>query len=298
MTDEERLTFLRKCEFHLQKVLEERSYYTDTIKKTRDDLIKSKLKASDRGSRICNSYNGTIHISFDFAQQVHLPANAQQPGPVYFLTLYKVGIFGIMSDTDTKQCNVLIPEACQVSKGSNDVISFLHHYLENYSYGETHLHFHADNFVGQNKNNALLAYFSWRIIIGFNRNIRYSFMPVGNTKLSCDWAFGLIKKSFKHCIINTLSDLQKMIKNSTPQSLVNYSVLAGNEGSDTFIPVYDWFSHFSAKKLKPLVGITKYSHFEFDKSKLGVVKYSESHGDVGMEHVLLKIRVPSRKLNN
>ena len=49
--------------------------------------------------------------------------------------------------------NYLIDEAVFVGKGANTVISLLHHYLSQHSLGECHLHLHADNCVGQNKNN-------------------------------------------------------------------------------------------------------------------------------------------------
>lgn len=89
---------------------------------------------------------------------------------MYFLSLYNVGIFVIMNDSDTTQCNVFIPEAVDITKGLNAVISHLHHYLEKFSYGEKGLHFHANNCVDQHKNNALLANFAWRIIKGCNKH--------------------------------------------------------------------------------------------------------------------------------
>ena len=41
-------------------------------------------------------------------------------------------------------------------KGANTVISLIHHALEHYSFREEELHLHADNCLGQNKNNANL----------------------------------------------------------------------------------------------------------------------------------------------
>ena len=35
------------------------------------------------------------HYSFDFAQQVHIPSDPLQPGPVYFLTPRKCALFGV-----------------------------------------------------------------------------------------------------------------------------------------------------------------------------------------------------------
>ena len=43
------------------------------------------------------SFNGIAHYSWDYAQQLHYPANPQQPGPIYFKTPRKFGIFGIVN---------------------------------------------------------------------------------------------------------------------------------------------------------------------------------------------------------
>ena len=63
----------------------------------------------------------TVHYSFDFAQQVkvyqhttgshyscfqvHYPSNPLQPGPIYFLTPRKCGLFGICCEGMPKQVN-------------------------------------------------------------------------------------------------------------------------------------------------------------------------------------------------
>ena len=93
-----------------------------------------------------------MHYSFDFAQQIHVPSNPLQPGPVYFKTPRKCGIFGVMCEGIPHQVNFLIDEAVSVGKGANATISYVHYYLEHYGLGEQHAHLHADNCTGQNKN--------------------------------------------------------------------------------------------------------------------------------------------------
>lgn len=115
-----------------------------------------------------------------------------QPGPIYFLVPFKVGIFGVMCETINKQVNFLIPESLNIGKGSNLIVSLFHFYL---SHGMETMFIHADNCVGQNKNNILMGYLTWRVSLGMNKKIVLSFMPVGHTKFSCDWRFGLLKKS-------------------------------------------------------------------------------------------------------
>jgi len=41
------------------------------------------------------SVDGFVHYSFHYTQQVHIPSSAEQVGAVYFLTPYKVAVFGV-----------------------------------------------------------------------------------------------------------------------------------------------------------------------------------------------------------
>ena len=111
--------------------------------------------------------NIAVHYSFDFAQQVHYPSDPHQPGPIYFLTPRKCGIFGICCEALPRQINYLIDEAVDVGKGANTVVSLIHHFLETHGLGENHVHLHADNCVGQNKNNTMMHVSIQFILITF-----------------------------------------------------------------------------------------------------------------------------------
>ena len=69
-----------------------------------------------------------MHYSFDFAQQVDIPSNPMQPGPIYFKTPRKCAIFGVMCEAIPRQVNYLIDEASDVGKGANTTISYVHHF--------------------------------------------------------------------------------------------------------------------------------------------------------------------------
>ena len=97
-----------------------------------------------------------VHYSFDYAQQVHYPHNPIQPGPMYFKTPRKCSIFGVCCEGIPRQVNYLVDEAMDTGKGANTVVSYLHHFLAHHALGEVDLELHADNCVGQNKNNAVL----------------------------------------------------------------------------------------------------------------------------------------------
>ena len=91
----------------------------------------------------------TVHYSFGFAWQVHLPNSPYQPGPLHFLTQRKVGIFGIYCEGLPLQVNYLIDEGTCCGKGLNVVIPYLHHFFATFRLGEKHLHVHCDNCAGK-----------------------------------------------------------------------------------------------------------------------------------------------------
>ena len=97
-----------------------------------------------------------MHYSFEYAQQVHLPSDPMQPGPLYFLVPRKCGIFGVCCEGLPRQMNFLVDEAHLISKGSNSVVSYMHYVFERFGLGETDVDLHCDNCSGQNKNRFVL----------------------------------------------------------------------------------------------------------------------------------------------
>ena len=107
------------------------------------------------------SFPGIAHYSWDYAQQLHYPTNPQQPGPIYFKTTRKCGIFGIVNDGNSLQHNYLIDEAVALGKGANSTISYVHHYLREHGMGETDALLHADNCSGE----SLIYYLNFGIML-------------------------------------------------------------------------------------------------------------------------------------
>ena len=75
------------------------------------------------------SHDILAHYAFDMAQQVHYPSDPLQPGPIYFLTPRKCAIFGMCCESIPRQINYLIDEASDTGKGSNTIVSMLHHFF-------------------------------------------------------------------------------------------------------------------------------------------------------------------------
>eukprot|EP00064_Thunnus_orientalis_P012825 superscaffoldBa00002010_g12861 len=143
----------------------------------------------------------TMHYSFDYEQQVHYPSDPLQPGQVYFLV----------------PCN----------KGSNAVISYLHHFFSQYGLREKHIQLHCDNCSGQNKNKVMLWYLAWRCM---NR--------------------------FRHTPVSSLENICHAVSYSTSESNVNIPQLVSDETGQVFVPTQNCHN-FLTPSFKPLPGVEK-----------------------------------------
>ena len=190
---------------------------------------------------------------------------SQQVGPLYFITPKKIQCFGICNTGIPLQSNFLVGEDKTIGKdgskchGPNSVLSMIHAYLENKSYGEKEINLHCDNCAGQNKNKTMLHYLSWRCARGLNTSIKIHFMIAGHTKSLCDGCFGLIRikyiRSDTHC-------------SQQLNTLVNSSAVC-NETFDLNFNWYNWDTYFN-RTLIGLKGISKYQHFRLT-GEFGIV---------------------------
>ena len=257
LSDSDKSARIRLQEDHLSIVQQERSLYNNMVHLAK--IACSVNNITDLQARPPCSSNITMHYSFDYAQQVHLPSNPLQPGPLYFLVPRKVGLFGVCCEGLPRQVNFLIDEANLVSKGSNAVVSYLHYFFEHYGIGETVAELHCDNCSGQNKNRFVVWYLAWRVATGLHKSISLNFLIAGHTKFAPDWCFGLLKKSFKRCAVPSLSVLEDVVNSS---STVNTAQVTGRENGETLVSVYDWQAFFSGH-CKPIPGVKKFQHFRY-----------------------------------
>lgn len=118
---------LRLQENHLAKAKEERAEYQRMVQEAKATV--QQLGVSCLQPSAPNSRPVKMHYSFDYAQQVHLPSNPLQPGPIYFLTPRKVGLFGVCCEGFPQQVNFVVDEGQSAGKGSNSVVSYLHYFF-------------------------------------------------------------------------------------------------------------------------------------------------------------------------
>ncbi|ELT92413.1 hypothetical protein CAPTEDRAFT_205030 [Capitella teleta] len=119
---------LKQHEFHLERVGEERTFYKSIVEEAKK--ICTSLGVTELSANAPFSQPVSMHYSFDFAQQVHLPSDPLQPELMYFLTPRKLWLFGVCCEGIPKQVNYLMDEAHCSTKGSNAVISYLDHFFE------------------------------------------------------------------------------------------------------------------------------------------------------------------------
>ncbi|RUS70890.1 hypothetical protein EGW08_021353 [Elysia chlorotica] len=215
---------------------------------------------------------------------VHLSHSPMQPGPLYFLVPRKCGLFGVNCEALPQQINFCIDEGVCVGKGSNAVISYLHHFFENHGAGEVNLSLHCDNCAGQNKNQYVLQYLACALSQGCTPASPFHFMLPGHTKFAPDWCFDILKRAFRKAEVHTLQDLANVINTST-KSGINKAVMVGNEKGAIYVWTYDWQSFFR-KHSKPFSCIKSKQHFNLSASDLGYVKASFTLGE-GQERRLI-----------
>ena len=184
---------LQDAQRHLDLAKKQRQHYNEQCAIAKDNIIDDKPTV--------------MHYSFDYVQQVHYPFNAQQPSPIFFKNARKCGIFGVSCEATSTQVNYLMDEADDIGKGANATISLPHHYLQTHGLKEKHLRLHADNCVGQNKNNMVVQYLVWRVIAGLNETVELSFMLVRHTKFAPDRFFGLFKRLYRVSLVDTMTDM-------------------------------------------------------------------------------------------
>ena len=123
----EKLAACQALSQHVQAAQAERDHYRQLTQEAVEELRDYALGTPTPHSP-CSSDLKKVHYTFDFAQNVSLPHNARQVGPLYFKTPIKVQLFGINSEGIPKQVNYLLHEADTIgedgkgSHGPNTVV--------------------------------------------------------------------------------------------------------------------------------------------------------------------------------
>ncbi|KAI9346289.1 hypothetical protein BDR26DRAFT_932122 [Obelidium mucronatum] len=156
---------------------------------------------------------------FDLSEKVYLPRFHKQQNSQYFKTTCRIEISGFADALRNQALIFQMEEGSvpHVQAGLKDlVISMIHHAL--LSKPEQSKSFYADNCAGQNKNRWMMMYWTFRVILELEDEIKYTFMIAGHTKFIVDGFFGLFKKVFMRSETTNTRQLGILINNSAQGS--------------------------------------------------------------------------------
>ena len=74
-----------------------------------------------------------------------------------------------------------------------------------------------------------------------NASISISLLPVGHTKFSPDWCFGLLKQKFRKAEVDSLDDFVQVVEQS---SAVNKAQPVGSSNGELIVETFDLSSYF------------------------------------------------------
>eukprot|EP00835_Amoeboradix_gromovi_P003631 NODE_248_length_12985_cov_0.286357.p6 type:complete len:203 gc:universal NODE_248_length_12985_cov_0.286357:11564-10956(-) len=124
-----------------------------------------------------------------------------------------------------------------------------------------HLVLHADNCVGQNKNNTMLKVFMWLCLMEYCETIEFKFMIKGHTKFAPDGNFGHIKRAYAVTSSSTLEQVKSCIQDA---SVANTCKIFP---SSRFKDYRSSLDHF----FKNIRGIANYQQFKISNASKGKV---------------------------
>jgi hypothetical protein len=267
---------------HLRRVRIDRNEYKRQImianeswvslNKSTRDTIKSSLSQHPEYRVIePNNYNIESHYSFDFAQQIHYPYSPQQRGKEYFKTARKCMLFGVTCESISRSVLFFLDEEEYVGKGANTVVSFVNTFFKYHGLGEKKVWLHADNCVGQNKNNILMWYLAWRVMNGLHDEITISFMTTGHTKFSPDSVFGLYKICYRKNKIDSLHEAIQCCNKATNKSEIIPHIYGKHIKKDELTIDFNNWNNFLNKHFKTIPKISEVCAFKFSSGKKGCV---------------------------
>jgi hypothetical protein len=277
--DEEQITEWNK---HVLRAKETRKVYRDEIASAQRGYLK--LISDISNQKLLEDY--VPHITFDFAQNLGLPQIVDQPQDLYFVSQRWLQLFSIRDDGAGIQYNYLYDEG-DGGKGGNYVASMLVGFLLDFAkqFKVKQMLMNADNCCSQNKNNIILWTLELLVILGIFDHIELKFLVNGHTHCSVDGGHGLIKKKWRKSDVFSIQQAKELVENcSTTQRAIII----------TTRDFYDWSSLLSPY-FRKLPGLSLQQEFEFNRNRLGVVRYRNSHADQWQSYTLIsneKLGIP------
>ena len=291
LTEQDKLAACTLLSNHIATAQRERDHYRK-LTQTASDQLKAIQPLPSAPQQPCSTSALKTHYTFDFAQNVCIPHEFRQVGPIYFKVPRKVQISGVNSEAIPAQINYLLDETDTIgpngskSHGPNSVVTLLHHYFEHHGLGEKECALAADNCCAQNKNKTVFAYLAWRSIAGLHESIEIHFMITGHTRCLVDGCFGLLKRSYRRNNVYSMSQLADVVDSSAGRNAAQ--VIPGSG------LVWREWDRFFMRFFKPVPGISKMHYMRTTRTDPGVLFVKEAADSPERQVQILK--VPSDEL--
>lgn len=271
-----KVELLQKYLSHLNMIQPELNHFQSIIAKCQtvyDEYVQN--AQNDFSQNLKESFRSTLksmHYTFGWYIPISLPFDPQNPR-IYFKHGYKVAMFGIVVEPLRKFILYIVPEfIChQTTNLINISLSLLHHFFSTYLFGEQESIIHlANGQLNQMKNSSLLSYLMWRTLIGKHDKFKVSTLPTGHSYCWNDLFMGVLKKKFRNCRLNSLSDLKMLAdrcclnvagtNNDDDRYIQTY--LVGNDQGQTTLDLYDWTLKLAMIQKIDTTVLSDNNHFE------------------------------------
>ena len=107
VSEEDKMRTTTELQEHIQKAQGERDLYKQSITESKTEIPAQRPEGPIPP---CTADLWKVHYTFDYSQQVSVPHHYRQMGPLFFLSLRKVQLFGVRLDGSSRQMNYLIDE--------------------------------------------------------------------------------------------------------------------------------------------------------------------------------------------
>lgn len=195
-----------------------------SVHKKRAKKFYNQLKSISQRCKVDDAVGG---ICIDYMQNLQLPVIPVQES--FYLRQLTVNVLCIHNLKDDKVSFYVYHEGTG-TKGPNEVVSFLLHYLDSHPEFQSvaHFHFFSDACAAQNRNHTIVRFFSALVSTNRFQKVEQYYPTRGHSFLPCDRDFAILKRKIKKSDrIYTLKEYVELIITSN-KSLNRFTVVLPN----------------------------------------------------------------------
>lgn len=176
--------------------------------------------------RFCSS-DDCLVLHLDFHKSLPCPKLSSQDW--YYKSKIQLRVFGIYNGKTGILTAYLWPET-DGSKGPNEIISCIEHYLRNKEVTSRSAIVWSDNCRSETKNNTVCWYFDNLVERGVFRRLDFKTLVAGHCFSSCDRMFALIDRHAKNLqTVETPQEWQQVVNDSSVNGKIETKMMTFND---------------------------------------------------------------------